>query len=71
MSHNSSHKRSVLWYALPALLSIIGGIIAYFVLRGDDESKAKNCLWLGICLFIFYVGYYLIFSLMIDMFEFS
>ena len=68
---NSSRKRSVVWYALPAILSIIGGVIAYFVLKNDDETKAKNCLWLGICLFIFYVGYFLVFTVMIEMFEFS
>ena len=71
MSQNSSRKRSVFWYALPAILSIAGGIIAYFILRHDDESKAKNCLWLGICLFVFYVGYYVVFTIMIDTFEFS
>ena len=71
MSQNPNRKRSLAWYALPAILSIVGGIIAFFILRHDDESKAKNCLWLGISLFAFYVGYYLIFSLMIDMFEFS
>ncbi len=26
-------------------------IIAYFVLRGDDPKKAKNCLYLGLILF--------------------
>lgn len=71
MSQNSNRKRSVVWYALPVLLSIIGGIIAFFILRHDDETKAKNCLWLGISLFVFYIGYYIIFSLMIDIFEFS
>ena len=71
MSQKKKKKRSLAWYALPAILSIVGGIIAFYLLRHDDISKAKNCLWLGISLFAFYVGYYLIFSLMIDMFEFS
>ena len=71
MSQNSSRKRSVFWYALPAIFCIFGGIIAYFILKQDDESKAKNCLLLGIILFVFYIGYYLVFSIMIDMFEFS
>ena len=71
MSENSSRKRSVLWYALPALFSIIGGVIAYFILRQDDHSKAKNCLWLGIILFVFYFGYFVFFSIMIETFEFS
>ena len=71
MSHNSSQKRSVFWYALPAVFSIVGGVIAYFILRRDDLSKAKNCLWLGIILFALYLGYFVVFSIMIEMFEFS
>jgi len=47
--------RSNFWFLLPILLGLffgflglIGGIIAYFVLRHDDPKKAKNCLYLGI-----------------------
>ncbi len=67
----SSKKRSVLWYVLPALLSIVGGIISYLVLKNDDPEKAKNCLWLGIILFALYASYYIVFSLMTMRFEFS
>jgi len=42
--------RSNFWYLLPIFLSLIGGIIAYFILRHDDPKKAKNCLYLGIIL---------------------
>ncbi len=42
--------RSNFWFLLPIFLSLIGGIIAYFVLRHDDPKKAKNCLYLGIIL---------------------
>ena len=42
--------RSNFWFLLPIFLGIIGGIIAYFVLRADDPSKAKNCLYLGLAL---------------------
>jgi uncharacterized membrane protein YeaQ/YmgE (transglycosylase-associated protein family) len=45
-------SRSNLWYLLPIFLGLIGGIIAYFVLRKDDPKKAKNCLYLGIILAI-------------------
>ena len=71
MSQNSSRKRSIFWYALPVVFSIVGGVIAYFILRQDDKTKARNCLWLGIILFIFYAGYYVVFSILIEMFEFS
>ena len=40
-------ERSNWWYALPILLSIVGGLIAYFALRDDDSSKAKNCPYVG------------------------
>ncbi len=35
---------------MPIFLGLIGGVIAYFVLRHDDPKKAKNCLYLGIVL---------------------
>lgn len=47
-----SRPRSNWWFLLPIFLGLIGGIIAYFVLRNDDYGKAKNCLYLGIVLAI-------------------
>ncbi|HEX9846556.1 MAG TPA: hypothetical protein VGA92_08885 [Candidatus Nitrosotenuis sp.] len=40
-------RRSSWWFLLPILFSVIGGIIAYFVIREDDPKKAKDCLLLG------------------------
>ncbi len=71
MAKNFSSKRSIIWYLLPAIFSIVGGVLAYFILKNDDPSKAKNCLWLGIILFSFYAAYYLVFSILIGVFEFS
>ena len=45
-------SRSNWWFLLPIFIGLIGGIIAYFVLRNDDPRKAKNCLYLGIILAI-------------------
>ena len=45
-------RRSGWWFLLPILGGLIGGVIAYFVLRQDDPQKAKNCLYLGIILAI-------------------
>ena len=42
--------RSNMWYLLPIFVGLIGGIIAYWVLRHDDPAKAKNCLYIGIVL---------------------
>ena len=40
--------RSKWWFLLPILFHVVGGVIAYFVIRDDDPKLAKNCLWLGI-----------------------
>ena len=44
-------QRSAWWYLVPILFSIIGGVIAYFVIKDDDPKKAKNCLIIGLVLF--------------------
>lgn len=43
-------RRSSLWFLLPIFFSVIGGVIAYFIIKDDDPRKAKNCLFLGIIL---------------------
>lgn len=43
-------RRSAWWFLLPILFNVIGGIIAYFVIKEDDPKRAKNCLLLGIIL---------------------
>ena len=40
--------RSNAWFLLPILFGMIGGIIAFFILRRDDPHKARNCLYLGL-----------------------
>ncbi len=42
--------KSNLWFLLPIFFGIIGGIIAFFILRKNDPRKARNCLYLGIIL---------------------
>lgn len=53
--------RSRWWYLLPILFKIIGGVIAYFILRDDDPKKAKNCLWLGITLTVIEIALSIVF----------
>lgn len=71
MYSRQPRQRSWLWYLLPAIIGVIGGIIAYYALRFDDPSKAKNCLWLGIILSAIYFAYFVLFSLMIEFYDFS
>ncbi|MGH1567428.1 MAG: hypothetical protein ACRBB5_08455 [Nitrosopumilus sp.] len=51
MSYPEKPKSNA-WFLLPIFLGLIGGIIAFFVLRQDDPPKAKNCLYLGIVMMI-------------------
>jgi len=45
---SEERRRSGFWYLLPLIFGIIGGVIAYFVIKQDDPIKAKYCLYLGI-----------------------
>ena len=49
---NPNKTRSNAWFLLPIFFGVIGGIIAFFILRQDDYQKAKNCLYLGIVFMI-------------------
>ena len=55
-------RRSNLWFLLPILFGVIGGIIAFFILRNTDPRKAKNCLYLGLAFMM--VGIFLNFFVM-------
>ena len=50
------------WFLLPIFMGIVGGVIAYFVIRRDDPKKAKNCLLLGIILGVIGIAIDLIFG---------
>ena len=49
---NTPHTRSPFWYLLPIFFGIIGGIIAYVILKNSDQQKAKRALVLGILISI-------------------
>ena len=48
----SETPRSSMWYLLPIFVGMIGGIIAYLIIRKDDPRKAKNCIYIGIVMMI-------------------
>ena len=52
LKKSTTKKTSNFWYLLPIFLGIIGGVIAYFVLRNSDSRKARNCLLIGIAILI-------------------
>ena len=59
IAHDRLRKRSLWWYLLPIFFGVVGGIIAYFVLKENDPKLAKNCLILGLILTLvgFAVGF--------------
>jgi FtsH-binding integral membrane protein len=44
--------RSNIWLLLPIFFGMIGGIIAYIIIRKDDPQKAKKCIYVGIIMVI-------------------
>ena len=52
MTAQSPKFRSKWWYAFPILLGVLGGIVAWFALNKDDKKLAKNCLIIGVVLFL-------------------
>lgn len=50
--HTANRHRSRFWYILPLLFTLPGGLVSFFAIRHDDLDKAKNCLLLGIILFL-------------------
>ena len=55
-------QRSKAWFLLPIFSGVIGGIIAYFILRQSDPQKAKNCLYLGLVLMLIGIIFNIIIS---------
>jgi hypothetical protein len=45
-------KPSKLWYLLPILFGIIGGIIGYFLIRDRDRRMAKNVIICAIAILV-------------------
>jgi FtsH-binding integral membrane protein len=41
-----------MWLLLPIFFGMIGGIIAYIIIRKDDPRRAKNCIYVGIIMVI-------------------
>lgn len=64
--HAAVRYRSRLWYLLPVLFSLPGGLVAFFATRHDDPDKAKNCLLLGIILFLPFIAFWAVAAIAVD-----
>ena len=54
MGITTSRPAGRIWYLLPLLFGILGGIIAYAVIRHRNPRRARNCLILGASAFVFH-----------------
>jgi len=52
MTSEEYEKSSRLWYLIPIFLGIIGGLIAYLILKKDNSKLARRCLIVGILITI-------------------
>jgi hypothetical protein len=52
-------QRSLWWVLLPIFVGVIGGVIAYFILRFDDQRLSRFCLHLGIVLTAIQIAIYI------------
>jgi 2-hydroxy-6-oxonona-2,4-dienedioate hydrolase len=48
MVKSATVHRSRLWYVAPILLGVVGGFIAYYIVRDGNPVLAKNALWIGV-----------------------
>ena len=58
-------KPSGWWYLLPIFLSIIGGVIGYFLLKDRDRKFAERLLIIGIIVFVVLIILQIIFGILI------
>jgi len=48
----ASPRADKIWYLAPIFFSLLGGLIAYSVVRDRDKSMAETCLVLGFVVFL-------------------
>lgn len=55
-------KTSWIWYLLPILFSILGGIIGYFLLKDKDAKTAKNLIIVGLVVLVLELLFYVVWN---------
>ena len=51
-SHRPPGARGKLWYIVPVIFPVVGGIVVFLMIKRDDPVKARNCLVLGVVVFV-------------------
>ena len=55
---------SAAWWLLPLLLTWVGGLIGYLVVRESDARKARRLLWFGLGMTAFWIVAYVVTALL-------
>ena len=64
----AAEKPSMAWYMLAVFFPIIGGIIAYFLVKEKDQRMADSLLFVSFLVFLFTFWYFFILGLMAGFF---
>jgi hypothetical protein len=49
-------KTSKLWYLVPILFGLIGGLVCYLILKDKDKKMAKNLLIVGLVISVLLIA---------------
>ena len=60
MGITTSRPAGRIWYLLPILFGLVGGIIAWAIIKNRNPKRARNILILGIIPFAFYFGLFIL-----------
>lgn len=44
-----------LWYALSVIFGLLGGVVAYFATKDEDQAMANRCLWTGLIVSVLFL----------------
>ena len=54
------------WWLLPLVLTWVGGLIAWVVVRDDDRKKANRLLWLGVWMTALWIVIVFVLNVLLD-----
>ncbi len=69
MAEIQTEKPSKLWYLVPIVFGLIGGLVSYIVIKDSDKEMARNMIIVGIVMAV--VPFLLIFGILLFFYIFA